>query len=56
MFNTLLGYGIVASKLGSTGAASEWNPGYIKLCGMNIDPGKSSGTTRELTPLSRTKD
>ena len=40
MFNCLLGYGLVASKMGSSGAAAEWNPGYIKLCGMNIDPGK----------------
>ena len=52
MFNTLLGYGVVASKLGSSGSASEWNPGYIKLCGMNIDPGKRSGTPQELRPLS----
>ena len=42
VFSTLLGYGLVASKLGSGGGASEWNPGYIKLCGMNIDPGKHS--------------
>ena len=46
IFNTLLGYGLVASKLGSGGSAAEWNPGHIKLCGMNIDPGKKYGRPR----------